>query len=365
MTTILNVYNKTFYQVYRLFAEYYIQLVYHGMITSEKSDALINVFEQLLGGQEAGIKIKKRAFYILVEAIQNVVRHQVNPDPFLKESGGTLSFQYAGGKFMFTLKNLIETSRTKNIKKRIDSLNEMDKQKLNKYYKKILKNELLSEKGGAGLGLIEIARKSENILHYDFRKANDNCSYFYLNMLVAGDDKITDPFLEKGLPVTREIHRLLLNTGGAWFILREEHRSNLSTNLRSSISTLVEQNKNKKFSKFLSLLKYFPRLCNLSSGIPEPSGKTPCLFYFIREQKHISIYSGMVVPSTSPINFTAFSTLFSNKINRSAVPANIMEFEKDKDLIIRDLPGLLSYPPRIIIQDISPAEKFVLIKFVI
>ncbi|RLC27335.1 MAG: hypothetical protein DRH37_10890, partial [Deltaproteobacteria bacterium] len=166
-----------------------IELVFQGNISSSTADALINIFEHLLYNKDAPVKIQKRAFYILVEALQNVVRHQVLPEEPLKGSTGALLFQYINGHFIFTLKNLVENSNIRHISKKIDSLNSQEKHELNKHYKKILKNEVLSDKGGAGLGLIEIARKSENIISYEFLNAGEKYSWFFFNIMVADRGK--------------------------------------------------------------------------------------------------------------------------------------------------------------------------------
>ena len=45
----------------------------------------------------------------------------------------------------------------------------------------------LTEKGGAGLGLITIALKSDNNLKFGFEKINDNLTLFNLNVKVSAN----------------------------------------------------------------------------------------------------------------------------------------------------------------------------------
>ncbi len=363
MNTIHKSNNDIFYQIYRLFSDHFIKLVYHGLITSEKADVLINIFEQLIGQNEASIKIQKRAFYILVEALQNVIRHQAKPNSLLTQNGGTLIFQYLDGQFMFTLKNLVETVHTGPLKKKIDSLNRMNKDSLNKYYKKVLKNDVLSEKGGAGLGLIEIARKSENTLHYDIREADDTYSYFYLNMLVTDPFKKHEAFPENGINIAKRLQRLLQNSGN-WFILGEEYHSGLSPDLQVSLHRLFGNNsENEKFKKFLTLLNLIPELCLASSGVSSQQKKFPCLYFFGMAENHLSVYTTLLLPYASPFDFSLFSNLLSEREN---LPNNIpgkINMNDDKWRSLRELPALLSSPPKIMMQEISPGEKFVILKF--
>ncbi len=51
-------------------------------------------------------------------------------------------------------------------------------------YKFILNHQKISAKGGGGLGLVDIVRKTGNKLGYSIREYNDKYSFFYLNVLV-------------------------------------------------------------------------------------------------------------------------------------------------------------------------------------
>jgi len=51
-------------------------------------------------------------------------------------------------------------------------------------YKFILNHQRLSAKGGGGLGLVDIARKSGNKLEYQFYSYNDNYSFYSLTISV-------------------------------------------------------------------------------------------------------------------------------------------------------------------------------------
>ena len=65
---------------------------------------------------------------------------------------------------------------------RIDLLNAMDELELKQAYKKTLREGSFSDKGGAGLGLIEIARKSTEKLRYDFDDTGEGRYFFTFNV---------------------------------------------------------------------------------------------------------------------------------------------------------------------------------------
>jgi hypothetical protein len=79
----------------------------------------------------------------------------------------------------------IPTNKIANIKSKIDNINSMEKAELKKLYKEILYNGEFSDKGTAGLGFVEIARKTGQKLSYEFHKINDEYSYFTLQIRVS------------------------------------------------------------------------------------------------------------------------------------------------------------------------------------
>ena len=70
----------------------------------------------------------------------------------------------------------------------------MSKEDLRKYYREILDNNLISNKGGADLGMIDMARKSGEKLQYNFTEVNESLSFFYLTVKVSkkNESKITE-----------------------------------------------------------------------------------------------------------------------------------------------------------------------------
>jgi len=362
MTTNNNSYNNIIYPAYRLFMDHSIELVFQGNISSSTADALINIFEHLLYNKDAPVKIQKRAFYILVEALQNVVRHQVLPDEPLKGSSGALLFQYINGHFIFTLKNLVENSNIKHISKKIDSLNSQEKQELNKHYKKILKNEVLSDKGGAGLGLIEIARKSENIISYEFLNAGEKYSWFFFNIMVADRGKEREIPTGEGIPVAKELHHLL-DGSCIWFVLREEYPAMFPSGLTNHVAKAMNcQEGNPSQKKFHSMLHIFSGLCTAISVVQKSSGKKPCLIYFARDDTDLSVYAGMPVSTNASGKVLTFlNDLFAGQLNNGSFGSGSLDEETLEKLIL--LPGYLPKPPRIIFQEIPSGEKFVLLKF--
>ena len=81
--------------------------------------------------------------------------------------------------------NYIRTQNVDGLRNRLDEINKLSKEELKDYYKAVLNNGEISEKGGGGLGMIDIARKTGQKLNYHFMQIDDQHSFFSLNIKIA------------------------------------------------------------------------------------------------------------------------------------------------------------------------------------
>ena len=73
------------------------------------------------------------------------------------------------------------TGLTKNL----EDLNSKDKEGLKEMYKDIIKNTQISEKGGAGLGFVDMARKSGEKLEFSFSSMDADYDFFCLKVNIS------------------------------------------------------------------------------------------------------------------------------------------------------------------------------------
>jgi len=81
--------------------------------------------------------------------------------------------------------NYIKNDKVSGFKSKLDKINSLSHDELKTYYKEMLNNEQMSEKGGAGLGMIDIARKTGEKLKYNFVELANGYSFFSLNIKVV------------------------------------------------------------------------------------------------------------------------------------------------------------------------------------
>jgi hypothetical protein len=174
------------YGFYKTIKANEIRLVYEGKITHQITKAFIALAEaQMVEDQEA-TRVQRIIFHVMVECLQNISRHADD-----HESGDNI---YSGrGIFMIsknsdiyciTTGNAILNDKIPALKKMIDRVNELDEPMLKDFYIKQMREGRLSEKGGAGLGFIDIRRKTGSKLEYHFLPISDNISFFMLTTTI-------------------------------------------------------------------------------------------------------------------------------------------------------------------------------------
>jgi len=158
--------------------------IYLGNFTDDITARAINLSERNIDNVEELSKMRNRVSFLMAECFQNIVRHGENPGvvTHTTDKKGIFITRNIGGIYYITSGNLIETENVEDLRKKLQGINELEKDELKQLYKEVLTNEGLSEKGGAGLGIIEMARKSGQKLGFDFKQVNDQLSMFYLQI---------------------------------------------------------------------------------------------------------------------------------------------------------------------------------------
>jgi len=158
--------------------------LYRGLVTDANSVPLIMLIEREMESSEYGLIGRKRLFMFLVESLQNVAKHS---DPPEMTDMSLVIYSKADGGYTVTTGNVISAGGVEDLRRRLEEINMLDPEEIRNVYRQMLGNSSLSSKGGAGLGLIEMAKKTGNKLDYDFLKLNEKSSYFILSKTVNSE----------------------------------------------------------------------------------------------------------------------------------------------------------------------------------
>ena len=162
-----------------------ILLSFKGAITGDLISAIIELIENKLELKNESSKVKKRVFNILVECLQNLYHHNAE---FNENNEGDMSVVVMIAKniegYSIGTGNLINDFKIKSFKSKLKEINSLNKEGLKQLYKTVLTEGKSSASGGAGLGLIDIGRKSSEPLEYGFDPFDENYSFFSLNVKI-------------------------------------------------------------------------------------------------------------------------------------------------------------------------------------
>ncbi|MBI2269001.1 MAG: hypothetical protein HYU69_01445 [Bacteroidetes bacterium] len=169
---------------YSLMSDQQILLAYLGDVTPELINAILKgVKNDSVGFQKEELLTKKKVYNIIVESLENITRHSeveekgLQPSLFLLGKNDKNYFVVSG--------NYIYNNQVDNLKQMIDQVNALDKENIKKVYRDILAEGKISVKGGAGLGIIDMAIKSGNKLEYTFIPVQDKISFYILKTQVS------------------------------------------------------------------------------------------------------------------------------------------------------------------------------------
>jgi len=152
--------------------------VYRGVVTNENSVPLLMLLEKEMENSEFGFVGRKRLFMFVLESLQNVSRHSTQKQ---HADMSLVVYSKSGNGYTVTTGNVLPTSGIKDLRHKLDEINNLETKEIRNVYRQMLSTSEFSSKGGAGLGLIEMAKKTGNKLDYDFVKLDSEFSYFILS----------------------------------------------------------------------------------------------------------------------------------------------------------------------------------------
>ncbi|MCX8490606.1 MAG: SiaB family protein kinase [Cyclobacteriaceae bacterium] len=176
------------YDLHRTMMSQKLILVYDGDFTQETTKSILAMAERNLdsSGEESGIK--RKVFNVMVEALQNIVKHS-------SEQGGQAGSLISRSAIFMISKddkrycvltgNPIPKGNVEKLTSNLNELNSKDKEGLKEMYKEIIKNTQISEKGGAGLGFIDMVRKSGEKLEFTFTDIDSEYDFFCLKVNIT------------------------------------------------------------------------------------------------------------------------------------------------------------------------------------
>lgn len=166
-----------------------VLLRYMGEISSEKITEALGEIELSLNLKNEKNKVRKKVYNVFVESIQNLFHHVDIPPATAKVQNiprfGVIILARDRSFYRISTGNFVQAERVQILRDRIDQVNSLSDEELRTVYRDILGNEGASLKGGGGLGILDIVRKTGNKLEYAMYPHDEDFVFFAMDVYIS------------------------------------------------------------------------------------------------------------------------------------------------------------------------------------
>ena len=153
-------------------------LSYSGELSFDIIDNILEQFVINIADYNLETVVFRRLYSILVETLENTLKHKVNLPASFHHNDVELLLIETADKFVLKIGNYVKNEKIDNLINKINTVNSLDKTGISQLYRKTIFSAEISEKGGAGLGIIEIAKNSRLPINYSLDKKEGNYTFF-------------------------------------------------------------------------------------------------------------------------------------------------------------------------------------------
>jgi hypothetical protein len=158
-------------------------LVYKGPLNHQTMKFFTTMAEEKISLRCNDVSVRRKVFHVMVEMLQNITRHSADYDE--KGSGnGIFVIGERRNYYYIITGNMVKSTNVRELEDSIEMLNSLDKAALDNLHKEQMQSGEISDKGGAGLGLIDIIRRTGEKYAYQFQRLDENSHFFILKSTV-------------------------------------------------------------------------------------------------------------------------------------------------------------------------------------
>lgn len=179
---------ENLYDLRRTLGESNTIFAYSGYVTEDIRLAVGETLKRQLILDAADTTTLRSVFAVFVEQMQNVIRYSVEESTSTDDVDalrfGILTVGRAPEGYVIMSGNLIDSNDIDRVSGHVEQLRGMEKPELKVMYKEKLREGPDEHSKGAGIGLIEIARRATYPLEFDVHRYDDNRSFFALKAVI-------------------------------------------------------------------------------------------------------------------------------------------------------------------------------------
>jgi len=162
-------------------------LLHHsGLVNKDVVLDTLAHMEDILEAEQVDRQRRRKLVNIAIETLQNLQIHSYPDDTNMYPGLTDFYLTKSEGKLNIIIGNLVSNEEKILLEDKLKKINSLSEEEVRFLYGVIMKQTVVkfSAKGGAGLGLIDMKKKSGNPLTYLFQPIDDEVTYFNLRIEV-------------------------------------------------------------------------------------------------------------------------------------------------------------------------------------
>jgi hypothetical protein len=154
-------------------------MAYNGAVSDELMLTLADMLKARLIAHDDS-KRSKLIFSVFMEGVQNLIWHGSGQD----DDAGMILITEFNNEITIMCGNRIQKNETHALKERLHQIEGADKETIRQLYREGMSHASDHQGPGAGLGLLEIARRSTHPISYTFEEVDDKNVDFILSATI-------------------------------------------------------------------------------------------------------------------------------------------------------------------------------------
>jgi len=160
-----------------------ITFCYSGPVSKDLMNEISEVFEQKMKMEDVNRSTVGKVFSMIVEQIENIMKYsdEIITDATLQKElrvGIIVIGRCEDDMFFVMTGNIIHNHKVGKMMNKLTTIQQMNQIELKQYYKQQRRKDPDKDSKGAGLGFIELARRSSCPIEFNFEKIDEKASFF-------------------------------------------------------------------------------------------------------------------------------------------------------------------------------------------
>ena len=175
-------------KIRKIMIEEEIIFSFSGMISQSLTSFMVETAKAQIEDRGEDAKLTRSMFMIAVEQLQNIMSYSKEKDiqeehKYISPGIMVIGFSSQKQKYYVSSSNEIVQGDKEKVAKKIDHINSLEKNELRKYLREKLRSAEDKHDRGAGVGFIEMAKRSSEKLEYSFEEVESKL-YFHIQTYI-------------------------------------------------------------------------------------------------------------------------------------------------------------------------------------